>query len=77
MNYKPKYSGPTKSGICKCGHSWTDHHLSMVANEEYIHQTNEYYLPSECLFYGCNETGGLDKDGNDHCFRYDDLLKWD
>lgn len=76
--YKPKYSGPNKSGICKCEHSWDAHHLGLVAKTEYINQTNEYYIPGECLHYGNNEAGGLmldDKgDWVEHCFGYKDKL---
>jgi hypothetical protein len=30
------------------------------------------YVPQECEFYGCNEYGGLDEDGNPHCGQYID-----
>jgi hypothetical protein len=60
------------SGVCKCGHSWKDHHLGVVMNEDYLTATGEAYLPQECEFYGWNESGGLDKDGNDHCHNYID-----
>ena len=75
--YKPKYSGPGNSGICKCGHSWEDHHLSIVMNEQYYKETNEVYVPEECEFYGCNEQGGKMPDEDtgmwvEHCRRYID-----
>jgi hypothetical protein len=72
---KPRYSGPNRSGICKCGHSWDDHHLCCVMNEDYSDQTREAYIPQECEFYGFNETGGLDDDGNSHCFGYVDSME--
>lgn len=70
--YQPRYSGPGKSGICVCGHSWQEHHLGFVLNEDYIRQTGEIYIPQECEAFGWNEDGGLDEDGNDHCFGYQD-----
>lgn len=69
-NYKRIYSGKHRSGICMCGHSWEDHHCSMVMNITYYKKTKEYCVPEECLYYGCNEEGGLDDDGNPHCFGY-------
>ena len=68
--YRPRYSGPGRTGICRCGHSWEDHHLSMVMNEDYVQQTGEPYIPEECEFYGFNETGGLDAEGRPHCEYY-------
>jgi len=72
--YKPRYSGPNKSGICKCGHKWEDHHLCVVMNTDFLEATGESYVPQECEFYGFNETGGLDNEGNDHCRYYRDSL---
>jgi hypothetical protein len=75
---EPIYSGPNRSGICICGHSWENHHLSLVMRIEYIEETKEGYKPGECCFYGHNETGGLMLDKNDewvpHCFGYRDKL---
>ncbi len=73
MNYEPRYSGPKNSGVCICGHSWDDHHLGVVLNEDYFNDTHESYVPEECEVYGFNETGGLDSEGNDHCQRYQDI----
>ena len=70
-----RYSGPGRTGICICGHSWEDHHLNVVLREgaEHVHNGSiEYYIPDECEFYGCNEDGGLDAEGKDHCFGYRD-----
>jgi hypothetical protein len=72
MTNLPKYSGPNRTGICICGHKWDDHHLGMVMRQEYVDETNEFYIAQECEFYGNNEMGGLDKDGNDHCQYYRD-----
>ena len=73
---KPLYSGPGKTGICKCGHSWQRHHLGLVARQEYLDQTHEGYIPQECEYYGRNEMGGMmeDEEGNlvVHCFSYRD-----
>ncbi len=74
MKLVPRYSGPKCSGICDCGHKWEDHHLNMVMNEDYVKETGEHYIPDECEFYGCNEEGGLDDKGNEHCFRYRDSM---
>lgn len=68
----PRYSGSECSGICVCGHSWEDHHLGMVMNVEYVKDTKEGYIPQECEFFGSNESGGLDREGNPHCFSYRD-----
>lgn len=70
--FEPRYSGPGKSGICKCGHSWQNHHLGVVMNRDFYEATHEAYVPQECEFYGFNEMGGKDRNGNDHCFNYED-----
>ena len=67
-----RYSGPGKSGVCKCGHAWDEHHLNVVMNHEYALTTGEAYVPEECEFFGFNETGGLDAEGKNHCQRYED-----
>ena len=71
-----RYSGPNRSGICKCGHSWEDHHLGMIMNPDYIETEGgpEIYLPQECEHYGFNEDGGKDANGNPHCDNYEDSL---
>lgn len=69
---QPRYSGPRRSGICVCGHSWEQHHCGMVMNEDYLKQTGEIYVPQECEAHGFNETGGLDAEGRDHCHQYRD-----
>ena len=75
MKCTPKYSGINRSGICKCGHSWEDHHLGMVMRTEYIEDTKEIYIPQECEFFGCNEDGGKDAEGNPHCDGYIDSME--
>jgi len=60
-----------------CGHSWESHHLGMVMRQEYIDETHEGYIPQECVFYGCNEAGGMrynEETGEweAHCFGYQD-----
>ncbi len=62
------------SGICVCGHKWDNHHLGMIVKPEYVETTSgpEHYIPQECEAFGNNEMGGLDKDGNVHCFGYKD-----
>lgn len=74
VGYEPRYSGPNKSGVCKCGHSWDKHHLGMVMRQEYVDATGEIYIPQECEAFGFNEMGGLDVAGNYHCDRYIDML---
>ena len=59
------------SGTCLCGHSYEDHHLGMIANPE-AYKIMGAYLPQECLYFGCNETGGLDENGDSHCHGYTD-----
>lgn len=66
------------SGICRCGHSWEDHHLGVIVNTEVLKELAEkypkhpYYIPQECEFFGCNEEGGFDNNGNEHCLNYVD-----
>ena len=57
-----------------CGHSWHDHHLGIVMRQDYADETGESYIPQECEFYGFNEMGGLDAEGNEHCHKYVDTL---
>ena len=64
-----QYSGIGRSGICICGHPWDEHHLGVKMRDL---ENGEAYIPGECEFYGCNEDGGLDADGKDHCFSYRD-----
>src|SRR3972149_5949238 len=53
------YSGPGRSGMCLCGHSWKDHHLGMVLAPGATETDGgtEVYLPQECEFFGWDETG--------------------
>lgn len=60
------------SGTCLCGHSWERHHLCMVANKRYSDLIGEGSVPGECLAFGHNETGGLDREGNVHCMGFVD-----
>ena len=71
-----RYSGPHRSGICICGHSWQDHHLGMVATMTGSETDGgqEYYIPQECEYYGCNEDGGFGPQGEAHCNHYLDTL---
>lgn len=55
-----------------CGHNYEDHHLSMVANPE-AYAVMGPYFPDECLFFGANESGGLDENGRVHCMCYVDV----
>lgn len=79
MDYRqPRYSGPSRTGICRCGHPWKTHHLGMVMRQEYIDQTHEGYIPQECEAFGFNETGGMVYDVTkeewvDHCQHYVDM----
>jgi hypothetical protein len=54
-----------------CGHSYEDHHLGVVLNPE-AYAVMGLYLPQECEFFGSNEDGGLDENGEYHCFAYVD-----
>ena len=42
--------------------------------QDYADETGESYIPQECEFYGFNEMGGLDAEGNEHCHKYVDTL---
>lgn len=74
--WKPRYSGPNRSGVCVCGHAWDEHHLGCVMNSAYTKQTGEYYIPEECEHFGSNECGGKERlpDGRwiAHCNSYRD-----
>lgn len=72
--WRARYSGPGRSGVCRCGHHFSDHHLCCVMNQEYLDQTGESWIPDACLFYGCNEEEGLGPNGEPHCFNYRDSL---
>ena len=74
-HWVPRYSGPNRSGICKCGHAWDEHHLGVVLNNKYYEQTQEPYLPEECEYFGSNEIGGLNRDGSPHCDHYQDTME--
>ena len=74
IEYVPRYSGPNRCGTCICGHTWENHHLGVVLNEDYRNATGEAYLPQECEAFGFNETGGLDAEGKDHCHKYRDSM---
>ena len=74
VNFKPYIV----SGMCVCGHSWEDHHLGVIMNEDYIDFLKKNfpdhpgYLPQECEYFGSNEQGGKDSEGNEHCWQYED-----
>ena len=44
---------------CQCGHERADHHVSWFRGGA--------VLVEECEFFGSNEMGGKDEEGNDHC----------
>jgi len=71
------YSGPNRTGICICGHSWDSHHLGLVMRADAVETDGgpEHYIPQECEAFGANENGGLDGEGKDHCFGYVDAAK--
>ncbi len=80
---------PRYSGICKCGHSWRNHHLEVIASNlaslplEELKMVEETYIPRECEYYGINEHGGLKPDTGftgdrrwiDHCHSYVDATE--
>lgn len=78
--YKARYSGPGRTGICVCGHKWDRHHLGIIMQPGVAEAIGEGYVPQECEFFGCNEAGGLmpvtDSDGSvdwvPHCSSYRD-----
>jgi hypothetical protein len=54
--------------ICHCGHPYDDHHNAGIV---------EGIIAGVCEFFGCNEEGGLDDNGNIHCLRYIDTTQPD
>lgn len=76
-NWKPRYSGEGRSGICVCGCKWEHHHLGIVMNPAYTEVTKEGYIPQECEAYGFNEAGGMKynketEEWEEHCNGYRD-----
>ena len=76
---KSIYSGPGRTGVCKCGHRWEDHFLEVTQNEDYYQETSEMYIPLQCQFYepdGMRHNEKPDVYGNDawimHCNCYID-----
>lgn len=74
---EPKFSGPGKSGICKCGCPWQSHHIMLVMKQEYIDETGEGCVPGGCTNYGNNEYEGMKyneetEEWEDHCMGYED-----
>jgi hypothetical protein len=64
------------SGICLCGHSYEDHHCCCVMNP-IAYLALGPIIPDECDWFGCNEDGGLDENGEIHCTRYCDAANPD
>lgn len=60
------------SGRCMCGHLYHNHHCCCVLNPEAAKILGDV-VPDECDFYGCNEDGGLDENGDYHCGKYVDI----
>lgn len=72
------------SGMCRCGHSWERHHLSLIVKKTYMDKLLEVapnhpgYIPDECCFYGNNEVGGMKyneetEEWEVHCYGYVDI----
>lgn len=72
QQWTSRYSGPGRTGVCVCGHSYDMHHCGIVMNADYFAQTGEEVVPGGCCFYSCNEGEGLGPDGEPHCFNYVD-----
>jgi hypothetical protein len=53
--------------VCHCAHAYEDHHNSGLVEG----------IAGVCEFFGCNEEGGLDDNGNIHCLRYIDMREPD
>lgn len=45
--------------MCTCGHPLEEHHISFFPGGG--------ALVEECEYYGSNEYGGKDENGNEHC----------
>jgi hypothetical protein len=56
-----------KKKVCHCAHTYEDHHNSELVEG----------IAGVCEFFGCNEEGGLDDNGNIHCLRYIDITEPD
>jgi hypothetical protein len=52
-----------QKNLCHCGHEYEDHHNSGLVEG----------IAGVCEFFGCNEEGGLDENGNIHCLRFIDI----
>jgi hypothetical protein len=67
MNKDQNLMVQAKKTLCHCGHSYEDHHNSGLVEG----------IAGVCEFFGCNEEGGLDDNGNIHCLRYIDITERD
>ena len=57
------------SGICRCGHSWEDHHGNIIMNQDTISNLpidHPSILPGEC------EANGFHEFNDNHCHQYID-----
>jgi hypothetical protein len=67
MNKDQNRMVQAKNTLCHCAHSYEDHHNSGLVEG----------IAGVCEFFGCNEEGGLDDNGNIHCLRYIDITEPD
>lgn len=49
------YSGESKSGVCRCSHSWDRHHLQRRLEQDREEGQDELFVPAECTECGCAE----------------------
>ena len=87
MKPEKKYSGPDRSGICKCGCPWSKHHLGVITSEEYWagisleeREDMEKFTPQECESFGFADHSGMRYDEESrqwitHCNGYIDSME--
>jgi hypothetical protein len=63
------------SGLCRCGHTFEQHHTSAIVNQGVLASLppgHPPYIAEECCAYDFNEGSGMGPDGRDHCHRFID-----
>jgi hypothetical protein len=63
------------SGVCRCGHKFSEHHNAMLLNTEHVLTLppgSKPFIGEECEFYGSGEDSSFGPDGRPHCHRYVD-----
>ena len=63
------------SGMCCCGHKFSEHHNAMLLSAEHLLTLppgSRPFVGEECESYGSGEDSSFGPDGRTHCHRYVD-----